>query len=229
MNYLSNLRLTFYWIKGHTQVFIKNAAFTHKDLWKRLCDVVEAFRWPEICTCKKQPEGPGASSVAIEHRLATGSTFVLQTLQPDIWDFPQSWFQTCCLWALWWVLLMSRTVRHPLLSSTQRRTAQLICSWRSHSMCLVAVSGRTVCHFQAESSIGGWPSRALLPCRGDLGSTGWDDRVPDSPDSWTTWWRCLLHSPTLDAELQQEINFCWMKPLTFGDYLLLQQKPANPD
>lgn len=54
-----------------------------------------------------EPEGLEVSSAALEHRLTICSTFVLQTWQPDIWDFPQSWLQTCWLCLLRETLLIS--------------------------------------------------------------------------------------------------------------------------
>lgn len=156
----------------------------------------EAFRWLETCTCKTAIRGARRELCRCRTQ-AICSTFVLQTLQPDIQDFPQSWFQTCWLWVLWWTLLMSQRVSHPLLPSTYGCTAQLVCSWIGHLIRLVVMS-RTVGHCQAEAFSTGWPSSSLLPFRSDVGSTCWNDRESNIPDSWMTWSDCILPRPMLD-------------------------------
>lgn len=74
---------------------IENAAFVHKDLWKRLPEVVRSLRSQRDAPAEQQPEALGVKSLAAEHSLAIRSALVLQAQQPDIWDLPWSSFQTC--------------------------------------------------------------------------------------------------------------------------------------
>lgn len=170
MNYLSNLRLTFYWIKGHTWVFIKNAAFTHKDLWKRMCEVVRRLGTR------------GARSELWRFRTQVDYLFYICPSDMAAGHLGFSTVLIANLLTLPAKVDTTNLTGSGTLSSQAHEgcTAQLIGSWRGHLMCLVAVSGRTVGPFQAEASIGGWPSTALLPCGSDLGSTCWMTACPIS-------------------------------------------------
>lgn len=117
---------------------------------------------------KQQPEQLGLRSVGTEHSLVICSTLGPQARQTGIWDLPQSSFQTCWCWVLWWTLQGSPSQETSPSRHMEAAWLGSFAVYVGHLNCLLWAEILYVTSRLKRLIISGRLSSSLLPGRSDL-------------------------------------------------------------